>query len=362
MFENHMMSRDDHCIHRSEHQDAGRGLCRSPETTCRRWSCPDSWGPGKPRLCGTCLKRHRRRACGSRSYRTNSGSWESIRPCWETQAGQSYVELEGGCVCCKLSDELVTTLQRIREEVHPDRIVVETSGVALPFDTLLNFWREPVSEWVGECLSAVVVNAEQVAEDRDLEGTFEQQASSADLLILNKLDLVSSDRRDQVSGTGASAWLRGRRLSRLFTPALVRRCCFRLIPESYPRTSRQAAQHMNRIPMRRLRRKNVLSSQGIDPRDAGSQRIQARHALRAKGFVQTSEGLRLVQGVGPRVDLVAPPVNPPEHLLGRSGSHPKKRLLAVDPPVIPDSPSCHPRLEQESSVLVLHQPRKGILD
>ena len=48
------------------------------------------------------------------------------------QAGQSYVELEGGCVCCKLSDELVTTLQRIREEVHPDRIVVETSGVALP--------------------------------------------------------------------------------------------------------------------------------------------------------------------------------------------------------------------------------------
>ena len=38
----------------------------------------------------------------------------------------------------------------LREQVDPDRIVVETSGVALPFDTTLNFWREPVSAWIGD--------------------------------------------------------------------------------------------------------------------------------------------------------------------------------------------------------------------
>ena len=58
-----------------------------------------------------------------------------------SQGSNTYVELEGGCVCCKLSDELVNTLQQLWEEVRPDRIVVETSGVALPFDTLINFWR-----------------------------------------------------------------------------------------------------------------------------------------------------------------------------------------------------------------------------
>ena len=98
-----------------------------------------------------------------------------------SQGSNTYVELEGGCVCCKLSDELVNTLQQLWEEVRPDRIVVETSGVALPFDTLINFWREPVSKWVSDSLAVVVVNAEQVGERRDLEGTFEQQVSSADL-------------------------------------------------------------------------------------------------------------------------------------------------------------------------------------
>ena len=101
-----------------------------------------------------------------------------------------YIELEGGCVCCKLSDELLATLQELKERIHPDRVIVETSGVALPFETLVNFWREPVSGWVGESLAVVVVNAEQVLEERDLVGTFEQQVSSADLLVLNKIDLI----------------------------------------------------------------------------------------------------------------------------------------------------------------------------
>ena len=107
--------------------------------------------------------------------------------------GPGYVELEGGCVCCQLSNELVETLQNLWETIRPDRIVVETSGVALPFETLMTFWREPITEWVGESLAVVVANAEQVAEGRDLEGTFEQQVSSADIVVINKVDLVSEE-------------------------------------------------------------------------------------------------------------------------------------------------------------------------
>ena len=93
---------------------------------------------------------------------------------------EAFVELEGGCVCCELSNDLIDTLQMLREKVNPDRIIIETSGVALPFDTTLNFWREPISTWIGDDMAVVVVNAEQVAEGRDLAGTFEDQVSSAD--------------------------------------------------------------------------------------------------------------------------------------------------------------------------------------
>ena len=104
--------------------------------------------------------------------------------------GEAFIELEGGCVCCELSDDLVNTLQQLYDEVRPDRIVIETSGAALPFDTQLNFWREPVNAWIGDDMAIVVVNAEQVLEQRDLEGAFEDQVHSADLLLLNKVDLV----------------------------------------------------------------------------------------------------------------------------------------------------------------------------
>ncbi len=46
------------------------------------------------------------------------------------QGGESYVELEGGCVCCELSDDLLDTLVELKKEVDPDRFVIETSGVA----------------------------------------------------------------------------------------------------------------------------------------------------------------------------------------------------------------------------------------
>src|SRR5262245_3580339 len=107
-----------------------------------------------------------------------------------SQAPGDYVELSGGCVCCKLSDALVETLETLRERAQPDRIVIETSGVALPFETQLQLWRDPVRQWIADDVAVVVVNAEQLATRRDLDDTFTQQVSSADFLLLNQIDRV----------------------------------------------------------------------------------------------------------------------------------------------------------------------------
>ena len=47
------------------------------------------------------------------------------------------------------------------------------------------------------------------------------------------------------------------------------------------------------------------------------QELHPLQALRIKGIVNTSEGLKLVQGVGPRIDLSAPPANFPQEMIGR---------------------------------------------
>ncbi len=47
------------------------------------------------------------------------------------------------------------------------------------------------------------------------------------------------------------------------------------------------------------------------------ERIAAQGAIRAKGFVQTEDGLRVVQGVGPRIELSAPSRPVPEALIGK---------------------------------------------
>ena len=218
--------------------------------------------------------------------------------------GEAYVEIEGGCVCCKLSDELVETLQTLRERVDPERVIVETSGVALPHETQLNFWREPVCQWAGEDVAVVVVNAEQVAAGRDLEGTFEDQVSSADLLLLNQIDRVAGAELDRVEAELARRapdvpivrCVRGR-----VDPALF------FTPERVParaRSPREPQPHTHES----FEAVELVIDPGATP-DELRARLAAYGALRIKGFVDTSEGPRLVQGVGPRIELE--PASPP---------------------------------------------------
>jgi G3E family GTPase len=224
------------------------------------------------------------------------------------QGGEAYVELEGGCVCCELSDDLLVTLQSLWEEVQPDRFVIETSGVALPFDTQLNFWREPVSRWMGDDMAVVVVNAEQVAEGRDLEGTFTDQVTSADLLVLNKIDLLGEDElriaEERLREIEPEAPLV--RCSRgeidthlLFPPDIGELDRSGIAPDPRPHSHEhfETEEWRPGIGITCAELETKLAQPGL---------------LRAKGFARTAEGDRLVQVVGRRIELTVPDeiVNP----------------------------------------------------
>ena len=159
----------------------------------------------------------------------------------------AYVEIEGGCVCCQLSDTLLDTLQMLWERVHQDRIIIETSGVALPFDTRLDLWREPVSAWVDDDMAVVVVNAEQLMEARDLEGTFEDQVSSADLLLLNKIDLIPLEALARWRPCSTPSPQRRPWCSIFWALLNLRQCCFRLTRLAYAPSAAPHARNRHRI-------------------------------------------------------------------------------------------------------------------
>jgi G3E family GTPase len=218
-------------------------------------------------------------------------------------------------VCCQLSDELRDTLQMLRERVQPDRIIVETSGVALPSDTQLHFWREPVSTWVEDDMAVVVVSAEQMYEGHELQGTFEDQVSSADLLLLNKIDLVPQPALGQLQArlhTMAPGTPVVQTMHSQIAPALL----FPPDPEGVRMQRRQTGREPTVHHHEAFVSSTLAIEDGIAP-EVLMGRLRELNVLRAKGFVRTSHGLRCVQGVGRRLELTEVSTPPPATLIGR---------------------------------------------
>lgn len=112
--------------------------------------------------------------------------------------GDTYT-LANGCICCSIGDDLSGTLMDIaRAENPPDEVIIEASGVAdaTRFATYSG-------EWIGFGLRAVVVLADvetirTKATDKYVGDLVVQQLRGADLVILNKTDLVSPATVDEV--------------------------------------------------------------------------------------------------------------------------------------------------------------------
>ncbi|HAE17007.1 MAG TPA: cobalamin biosynthesis protein CobW, partial [Erysipelotrichaceae bacterium] len=51
-------------------------------------------------------------------------------------AGIEITEINSGCICCTLKGDFQTALQQVLENYHPDRIVIEPSGVGKLSDIL----------------------------------------------------------------------------------------------------------------------------------------------------------------------------------------------------------------------------------
>ncbi len=123
------------------------------------------------------------------------------------------VELTNGCICCTVADDFIPTMEKLLErDTLPDHIVIETSGLALPQPLVAAFnWpnikTRVTVDGVITVVDSAAVSAGRFADSHDrvdqqrqadesldhespLEELFEDQLTAADLIILNKADLL----------------------------------------------------------------------------------------------------------------------------------------------------------------------------
>jgi G3E family GTPase len=113
------------------------------------------------------------------------------------------LNLAGGCVCCSVGSDLIGALLDLPARAQaPDVVLIETSGVALPGSVARGARLAPGIDVEGVVVRVDAETIQERAADRYVGDTVLQQLRDADLMIVNKLDLVDADRLD-----GLRRWL-----------------------------------------------------------------------------------------------------------------------------------------------------------
>src|SRR5215469_14477642 len=139
---------------------------------------------------------------------------ETLRSCGITGCTEDdIVELANGCLCCTVAEEFLPTMEALLHRRRPpEHILIETSGLALPKPLLKAFgWPAIRSRVTVDGVIAVIDgpavaagrfddDPDEIARPREedpsvdhdnpLAEVFEDQLQSADLVVLNKTDLL----------------------------------------------------------------------------------------------------------------------------------------------------------------------------
>ncbi len=118
----------------------------------------------------------------------------------EAREEEDIISLENGCICCSIRGDLLAAVARlINRQPAPQHIIIETSGVSDPIAVAQTFMLPQLAHFFELDAILVVVDAEQVLSlNGDQMELAVQQVSAADLIVVNKVDLVTDAQRQAV--------------------------------------------------------------------------------------------------------------------------------------------------------------------
>lgn len=247
---------------------------------------------------------------------------------------EDVIELSNGCICCTVADDFVPTMKKLLDRADPpSHIVIETSGLALPQPLVRAFNWPGIKARVTVDGVVTVVDAKALAEGRfaddeeavaaqraadpnldhenPIEELFEDQINCADMVIVNKTDLLEGTEHLQVTGELKSKVRAGTRLVN------TRHGAIDIAALLGVKASAEDDLH-NRLSHHEMEGEEqhdhddfvtfIMPLGEVENREALLKRIEhtiATHdILRIKGFadVKGSPARLLVQAVGPRLN------------------------------------------------------------
>src|SRR5882672_1551529 len=203
-------------------------------------------------------------------------------------------ELGGGCVCCSLLGEFEAAVNEIIDKIAPERIVVETTGLAEPEALMFN-----IQEALPRCrLDGVVsvIDADMLIRFPELGHTTRLQIEGADILLLNKIDLIESGQIEPLE-------TKLREINS--TAAIVRTERCRIDPELLFGIGRERKiappEHKHQPEFESF----AFTSSKIFSRDCfeGFANGLPASVVRAKGFIRFADGAQLFNFVAGRWEL-----------------------------------------------------------
>lgn len=120
----------------------------------------------------------------------------------DSKSGVHVVEVPGGCICCSAQKGLVESILTIAEQIRPDTLLIEPSGIAQASKVIKALEDEALSGTIRLDAVITIVDASSFLEFSKPEtfGTFFlDQVTNADIIIVNKIDIISSTELERVS-------------------------------------------------------------------------------------------------------------------------------------------------------------------
>jgi len=228
------------------------------------------------------------------------------------------LNLAGGCVCCAVGSDLVAGLMALPERIAPpDVVLIETSGVALPGAVARAVRLVPGLDADG---IVVVADAETIrtrADDPWVGDTVRQQLAEADLLVLNKTDLIGAQALGALHAWLADVAPRAVRIDAVdadVPPDAVLGAAAAAQPPLPPLSAGRAMRSgVLRPALGLFESRSIVLDGALDPQAlARALADPALGLVRAKGVVRDGDGVPwVVQAVGLRVRVTpAPPGTP----------------------------------------------------
>jgi G3E family GTPase len=109
---------------------------------------------------------------------------------------EDTVNLANGCICCTIREDLLrAALAVLRRPQPPEYLIIEASGVSEPLEIAITFLLPEVRPLVRLESILTVVDAEHAREWQPDPMLIRDQIAAADIVVLNKIDLVDEARR-----------------------------------------------------------------------------------------------------------------------------------------------------------------------